>query len=891
MIASGLRRCKRNDAVSTSLGVEPLALALALALLLPIHTSHAQQPGATESPQQVEADVLLLEVLVEQHRLTDAIAAFQSREHILLPLGELAGLLTLAITTQPAAGTASGFILAEERSFSLDVGGSTVVIGGVSKPFDPAQVRTEADDIYVSSVLLSRWFPIEIDVDLSRLSVIVRPRERLPLQFRLDRQSVGGAAGPIVGYVDPGYPRHAIPYRLFGIPVIDQTLGLDYRGGNGESHVGTRYTAFATGDLLGMEGALYVNAGDGPESTEARLTLGRRDPDGGLLGPLQARTALLGNVALPAVANMSRGSPLGDGFLISNRPLALPDSFGRHSLQGPLLPGWDVELYFNDALVGFQAAGPDGQYHFADLQLLFGANEFRLVFHGPLGEVRVERETFLLEQSLTRPGEFHYSLAHHRDDQGNARAVMQIDWGLTEHLGATAGLVRAPVDDGMDNYANFGVRANWRSMIVSGELAKAQDGGSLVEATLRTRVGKWSIHASHGVLDDFTSEWFQPSDDPIKSFTRVRGDGNLPLGSSSVRLPVTLEANREIRKSGATSLDAAARVSARLRGVSTTAQLRWRSTAGQPEQAEATLQMSRRLGTVSLRGQVDYAVAPDSRVTAVTIAADRRLGLGYLQSFGVTRIFDTAETLYTTGLTKSLGNFGLGVDVGYSSSGDIVASLRLFVAMGRASGGAWNFDALPMANSGAISARAFLDTNMDGIMDAGEPPIQGAAFTVNGARHPTLTDANGLAYLERVPAMRHADVAMLASTLQDPQWLPRRTGMRVLPRAGAAAELQFPVIVTSEIDGTVYLMENGQRREMGNLLLELVAAAGDVIASGLTESDGYYVLSGIPVGEYQVRVSPSQMQRMGLRATTSRTVSIEPDGWLVSGVDIEVAQH
>lgn len=880
-----------HDHVSNRLTTAPLVLALALALL-PNQPSHAQKSGTPEPPEpaeQVDADVLLLEVLVEQHRLTDALAAFQSREHILLPLGELAGLLTLAITTQPGAGTASGFILQEERSFSLDVSGSTVMIGGVSESFDPAQVRVEDDDLYVSSELLARWLPIDLDIDLARLSVAVRPRERLPLQFRLDRQSVGADTGPATGYVDPGYPRHRIPYRIFRMPVIDQTFGVDYSSGNGKSHLGTRYTAFATGDLLGMEGALYVNAADALESTDVRLTLGRRDPDGNLLGPMRARTALLGNVPLPAVPHVSRSSAQGDGFLISNRPLALPDSFGRHSLQGPLLPGWDVELYFNEALVGFQAAGPDGQYHFADLQLLFGANDFRLVFHGPLGEVRVERETFLLEESLTRPGEFHYSLAHQRDDDGNARAVMQVDWGLTEHLGATAGLVRAPVAGGMGSYARLGLRAHWRSMIVSGEMAKAQDGGSLAEATLRTRVGKWSINASHGVLDDFTSEWFQPSEDPVQGFTRLRADANLSLPSTTLRLPVTLEANRELRTSGATSLDASARVSARVRGVSTTAQLRWRSTAGQPEHADATLQMSRRLGSVSLRGQVDHALVPDSRVTAVTIAADRRLGLGYLQTFGVTRMFESAESFYTAGLTKSMGNFGLGVDVGYSSSGDVVANLRVFVAMGKAPGGGWTFDALPMAGSGAVSARAFLDTNLNGAMDAGELPIEGAAFTVNGARHPTLTDADGLAYLERVPAMRHADIAMLTDTLEDPQWLPQRTGMRVLPRAGVAAELQFPVIVTSEIDGTVYLMENGQRQEMGNLLLELVAAGGEVIASGITESDGYFVLSGIPVGEYKVRVSPSQMQRMGLVGGSSSPVSVEPDGWLVTGVDIDVA--
>lgn len=876
--------------MSRSLAAAPLVLALALALP-PIQQARSQQLDPAVPSAQADADVLLLEVLVEQHRVADAIPALQTREHILLPLAELARLLTLAITTDPLTGTASGFILAQERSFSLDADEATVVIGVDKASFDPAQVRVEADDIYVSSVLLERWLPINLDVDLSRLSVAVRPRERLPLQFRLDRQEAGASAGAPTGYVDPGYPRQDIPYRLFGMPVIDQTLGMDYRGGNGQNHLGTRYTAFATGDLLGMEGALYLNAGDGQESTDVRLTLGRRDTDPVLLGPLRARTALLGNVSLPAVANVSRGGAQGDGFLISNRPLALPDSFGQHSLRGPLLPGWDVELYFNDALVGFQAAGPDGQYNFADLQLLFGANEFRLVFHGPLGERRVERETFLLEQSLTRPGEFHYSLGQQRDEGGNARAVVQIDWGLTDHLGATAALVRAPVAGEARNYANLGLRANWRAMIVSGELAKSQDGGSLMQATLRTRIGKWSINASHGVLEDFTSEWFQPSDDPVQSFTRMRADGNLSFGSSALRLPVTLDVNREIRESGATGLVAAARVSARVRGTAATAQMRWRSTAGQPDQADATLQLSRRMGPVSLRGQFDYAILPDSRVTAVLLAADRRLGLGYLQSFGVTRIFDTAETLYTAGLTKSLGNFGLGIDVGYSSSGDVVASLRVFVAMGRARGGGWNFDALPMAGSGAISARAFLDTNLDGVMNAGEKPVEGVGFTVNGARHPTLTNANGIAYLERLQTTRHADIALIASSLDDPQWLPRRTGVRVLPRAGATAELQFPVIATSEIEGTAYILESGKRRVMANLLLELVAATGEVIASGITESDGYYVLSGIPAGHYQVRVSPSQLQRMDLQAEDSRAISVEPDGWLVSGADIQVVHR
>lgn len=864
------------------------SLALAVGLLLAQPLS-AQSPIAVEPPHAGESDVLL-EVLVDRQRVSDAIVAYQSGDHLLLPLGELAGLLTLAITTQPDQGTASGFILDEERSFSLDVARSTVVLGGTSEAIDPRQVQVRPDDIYVSSGLLTRWLPIDLDVDMSRLAVVVRPRERLPLQFRLEREAAGARAGTRSRYTDPGYPRHDIPYKWLGMPVIDQTLSVDFRGGNGRSEIDDRYTAYATGDLLGMQGALYVNTGSGVESSDVRLTLGRHDPDAGLLGPLRARTALVGNVAMPAVANITRSSAQGNGFLLSNRTLALPDSFGQHSLQGPLLPGWDVELYFNDTLVGFQAAGPDGQYHFDDLQLLFGPNEFRLVFHGPLGEVRVERETFLLEQSLTRPGEFFYSVGRQRDEDGRSRSAVQIDWGLTEHIGATGGLVRAPVAGTMQSYANLGLRAHWRSLIVSGEIVKAQDGGSLIEATLKTRLGRWTINTSHARLDEFSSEWFQPSDDPVQSHARLRADGHLSLPASTLRLPVTLEASRETRQSGSSNVDVAARLSARVRGVSATAQLRWRSTGAQ-EQADATLQMSRRVGGLSIRGQLDYAIMPESRLTALTLTADKRLGQGYLQSFGITRLFDTAETLYTAGLTKSMGSFGLGINAGYSSSGDITAGVRLFVAMGRTPAGAWNFSALPMANSGAVSALAFLDANMNGLMDDGEQPIEGVGFAVNGGRHPAMTNADGVAYLERVPTMRYADVAMLPGTLEDPQWLPRRTGMRVLPRAGAVAELEFPVIVTSEIDGTVYLREDGQRRELGNVMLEVVAAAGEVIATTISASDGYYVLTGIPAGEYQLRVSPPQLQRLGLHDDATHPASVAADGWLVSGIDFELRRQ
>ena len=79
---------------------------------------------------------------------------------------------------------------------------------------------------------------------------------------------------------------------------------------------------------------------------------------------------MIGSVPAPGVANIALSSATGNGATLSNRPLNPPTRFDRHSLQGDLPPGWDVELYFNDGLVAFQQSRPDGKYNFADLPLV-----------------------------------------------------------------------------------------------------------------------------------------------------------------------------------------------------------------------------------------------------------------------------------------------------------------------------------------------------------------------------------------------------------------------------------------------------------------------------------------------------------------------------------------
>ncbi|WLI90870.1 hypothetical protein Q4S45_07065 [Massilia sp. R2A-15] len=872
-----------NHSVITQLAFIRKLFVTLLALLL---AAGAFAQGFGPQPKDAP-NLVLLEVRLDEHSLSDSLTAYQFGDDVFLPLGELSKLLTIAIRTQPAEGRASGYILDEQRGFSLDVIQREVNVNNQREVLDRAKVKLQADDIYVASRVLSRWLPVDLDVEMSSLTLRVKPREKLPLQAGLERKERGKRGAARGEYVDPDFPRVATPYRKFDTPFIDQTLGADVRHGGAASQTSATYTAYLTGDLAGLEAELYANRNLREGATDLRWSLGRNDPDARLLGPLRARTAMIGSVPAPGVANIAVSSATGDGATLSNRPLNQPNRFDRHSLQGDLPPGWDVELYFNDGLVAFQQSRPDGKYSFADLPLVYGANEFRLVFHGPLGQLRVERQSFLLEQSMIAPGQAYYSMTRQRDESGHARSVAQFDWGLTRQLSANGGLVRLAQDGKDKRFANLGLHGYLNSYIVSADLATSDGGGQLAQVALKTQLFGLSVGASHAELKDFSSELYLPSRDPIRSRDELQLDGSLPAGAGA-RLPVSLQVQRDRLASDAQNIELSGRVSAYKFGTSVTNALRWQSHSG-VKTADGLLQASRRVAGIGVSGQLQYNIEPHLSTSTLAISADKYLDDGYLLNVGVQRGFQQPEYRITAGMNKSLGSFGLGVNGYYSSRGEYGVGVQLFVAMGLdPRRGRWITEAQPMAPTGAASVRVFLDKNQNGVMDPGEQPLEGAGFTVNGGGTLARTGPDGIAYLNRLPVKQNVDIGFDVTTLEDPQLAAQQKGFRVVPRPGKVSQLDFAVSVTGEIDGTTYMLVGGERRAVGSLELELVDASHKVVGTARSASDGYFVMSSVLPGNYILRLSKEQLKRLDLSDMGMHLITISPDGNFVNGRELYV---
>ncbi len=92
----------------------------------------------------------------------------------------------------------------------------------------------------------------------------------------------------------------------------------------------------------------------------------------------------------------------------------------------------------------------------------------------------------------------------------------------------------------------------------------------------------------------------------------------------------------------------------------------------------------------------------------------------------------------------------------------------------------------------------------------------------------------------------------------------KNEGANFVFRPGHTHKISFPVILTGEIDGTVYLSENDDIQPMSNVDIELLDEKQQVIQTTRSSFDGFYLFTGVPVGKYNVRVSPTQIKKFNL---------------------------
>lgn len=853
----------------------------------PANAAPAEPPVAATPPpvalvEHSLDDLALLAVQLDGILLSDALEAYQYPGGVLLPLGELCRLVGLGITTDPAQGLATGFIIRESRLFRLSIPAATVTIADRVMPLDPGRVEPQAADIYVDSALLSEWFPLSVQVDTGAMMATVEPREQLPVQARMERERRGAQARTYLPVRDLGYPTAKAPYTNASGPFVDTTLRL-----TADTHdaLDLQYAILATGDVLQTTGEMYLYNETDRLSPTLRLTFSRSDPQGRLFGPLRAHRVAVGDLDASALALVSH-SAREPGLLISSFPLNRPVEADQHTFRGNAPPGWDVELCRDDHLIAFSRVGEDGRYEFTDVPLLFGLNRFRLILNGPHGEKREEEIRFNLGDTLTPAGEHEYQLSIQNRDEGGRRSILLDQYGLRPDLSLAAAFASVDLDDG-SSHRYTSLQARGYRGPVYGRLHYADDseGGWAAGFLAQTLLGDATLTAEHYQAHDFTSEVVSPATGAISNHSAVRLD-NLRLSRSRSLLPARFSFSHDRQRDGESRSRASLGLYAATRNLRLSHLAEWTRETGaaDPTGFRGELLLSRRRGRQYLEGEIDYTLAPSAHLGTIALRSQYYLRDEHTLSLALYRQ-NGSGTHLSAGLTRRRGNSYWQGFADYDTDGQLTLGVNLssfFGRDGRSSG--WRADSYASASQGAAAARVFLDRNLSGGFDAGDEPLSDIGFFVGEASHPSVTDSQGLAFLGGLSAYQPTTLALNRGSLEDPLWVPVCEGVKLLPRPGYAIPLDFAVIQAGEVSGTIYRERDGVTSPAPGIDLELVDAAGTVVQTQRSAYDGFYAMTAVPGGSYTLRVSPAQTERLGL-VPLSLPVVVPPEGGFLDGVD------
>ena len=843
----------------------------------------------------------ILGIRVHNYMLDDVIEAFAIDNSTYVPLGALAQVTDMAIKVEPANGIAQGFIFKENRRFFLDIARHEVTISGKQISINPQKIRIYPDDIYVESDTLSKWMPFTIDVDLYASLLTIKSEEKLPFEQRIEREKIFKQVTSSSVSRDKGYPGIVEPYAAWSVPRFTATARDSVTSSNGQTTNSASYSIHATNDLFKLDSSMYL-AGDNKDPfRDARIKLGRKDPENGLLGGIRASEFAFGSIDVGQSAFVTRSAEPQPGAFMSTYPLDRANEYDRHTFVGELPDGWDVELYHNNALVGLVHSDATGQYRFNDIPLYFGDNYFRLVFYGPQGQRREESKNFNLSDVVTKPGQQFYSIQTNQDPDGGYQSNVSWDGGLSKDLslhlqydGLTLGsdfLNGNPAEK--RNYMNVGLKGLLGGIFISGDYVKDANNGQLSAIGLQSRIGAYtSLGAKYILLDNFTSERFPLLADPTQSVTEASINTAIPKTALLPRIPTTFTLRQDVLASGATQNTLSNTLSASVYRTAVTNTLSYTKSGSQAAQTSGALQLSRSTRHFSIRGDLNYLVQPTSDLSSAAITLDSIRAGNFLLGFGVSHSISTSTQQYSARATRAVGKYAINADASVSSNGSVTAGIGITIGVSREPRTPyWTTTATPVAGMGAASVRVFLDNNDDGIYDAGDEPIPGVGVKRQGNPGFDKTNKDGILLVTNLPPNRYVDLAPNTSDLEDPMWVPSVQGIHLLSRPGATSLVDFPIIVTGEIDGTTYLYANGRLRTVGDVELQLVNSHGKLVKTIKSASDGFYVISEVPVGDYLVQISPEQIRKLGLFDVMPNQVKISSKQQFISGINFRLEKR
>ncbi len=849
-----------------------------------------------------EGETLLFQVKISKTLKLDTPLMGQVREgQLLFSLRDFIDVLELPIEFDGETGTAAGWYVRENKKFDLDLASRTVRSDKGTFTL-PDTLTLEDNDLFVSAPQLREWFGMKIEPVVSALDLLVESEPRLPILDKWERKNFKGRDNRVAQPQLPTLPENR---QAIDVPFIDVATTSSFRREGKSTNTAKNHQAsiMTSGDLAYGTLSTQSQLNDQDKLTSFRANYKRESDKAELLGPLKARRYELGDLTTARL-------PIGNTHLEQGARITNTNSV-RNYLQpstdvtGTIFPGWDVELYRDNQLLSVQTVGDDGTYRFTNVDLFSSDNNFRVVMYGPQGEMREENIYIPVDNerlsnsegvydiSLTRQDTQTYSKRPaNNEDRGAAHFTALYEKPINTSTAIIAGLDSLEREGERISTAQAGVSTTLAQTLLNLNTAVDSNSETAVELTARRNFGKHRVRNELGVYSDgydvgkgtFGRETFKNT---------LGIEGPLPfLDPETTRTTYNLMANYSETAADTSTTNFNAGVNTYLNNIALGQSVnltRTKADTGQNfDEAHSVTTASGTFHGYRLRLLADYEIEPDRNLDRVSFGLQKRLTPTLETGLDLEHRIDPRLTTASTYVNWDTGYGRLSPSISYNSDNDVIAMLntRFGIARDPQSGRIRSYDT-HSSYSGGVSAFVFLDKNGDSIYNGDDEVLPEVTISApqNGGR--MQTDESGYAFFKRMQPMRLTDIFVEKDTLQDPAWVPGYGGASVLPREGYVTEMQFPIHMSGEIDGTVYATDaDGSRQLMRSAVLTLHDIKNGKNISTTTESDGFYVFSQVPPGDYYLNVEASSLYRKDIRQPAPQKISIGYDGTTIYGNDI-----
>lgn len=846
----------------------------------------ASAPAAAQSTWQAsDDDELLMKFTVGKIELVNEVRGYQTDKGICLDLGDVIQSFDLPVRLDKKSRRATGWLFAEDQTFTIDRDSNTVQNVNIGTAPVQGDIYDTPEGWCVRLEALSRWFGVGMTADLYNSAVRIDNDAKLPFIEAIERRSrAARLRKPAAAFDLAAFPRADAEYRIWRTPSVDVNLqARASTGGAAASRQTVRYEMTAAGELGKASYTARLASDDLFRPQSLRLTAYRNDVGGGLLGPLNATQVAAGDVELPQ-GQLTGRSTVGRGAFVSNRPLGNSARFSTTALRGPLPAGWDAELYRNGQLIAFQQEDGSGRYLFDDIDLQFGRNDFEVVLYGPQGQVRRIREDVPVGRQMTEPGKTFYwagILQQDRDlvelrhrtlqpDSGRWRWGVGVERGLDERTSVGLGYQSFYLSGRRRNYLEGNLQRTFGAMQVQLAGAHELGEGFFAEATALGKVGPVNLAANLAwVSGNFQSDF---GNDSLRYRGGLRADTSLKLGNFV--LPIQAGVSRIERRDGSKVNEWSIGTSAQVLGTNLRAELRGEGGDGvRDATTRLRILASRRLFGLPLRAGADFITSgPDKGLESARIATGKRLDEVSDLNFEAEYQRASGTTDFTLGYTRDFKRFSLRADASYRTDGTIAGNLSLAFSFGPdpVKGGV-RMTSERLARTGQASVTVFRDDDGDGLMSPGEEPLPDVMVEAGLRFRDAVTAENGRTIVDGLAPFQPVLVGVDFASLDDPYLVPASKGVVVVPRPGVMTEVLLPISPSGEIEGTL-LTAIGTPQPGAEL--ELIDAKGAVVASTVSEYDGFFLFDRVPYGKYRLRLAAPSARKLQVRDALASTISV-----------------